>query len=139
MKIVKTEDCVVTFIETDENGWNNYTRYGEDSWTVQMGESDESVYDCEELEQLYQDYVKSQNGDKMKFCPFCGYIDNNFEDSLYPTATVWKESERGKYYGSRENLSDYNGEIWNYCCGQCDATLYGDSKEDVIQKWNERK
>lgn len=31
-----------------------YTRYGPDNWTVRMGESDESVYRCEELEAEFQ-------------------------------------------------------------------------------------
>ena len=37
-----------------------YTRYSADSWTVTMGESDEQVYDCADLEEAYQLWKSKQ-------------------------------------------------------------------------------
>ena len=40
-----------------------YTRYGADNWTVRMGESDETLYNCEEIETLYQEWLaKNESG-----------------------------------------------------------------------------
>ena len=61
----------------------------------------------------------------LKPCPFCGFTPNIAEDHdvLYPI--------------------DRTLEIWNLVCpstsGGCDASILGDSSEDVIKKWNTRK
>jgi len=60
MKIVNAEKSIVFYVETDEKELNRYTRHSSCSWTVIMGESDEPVYDCEDLEKLFQEWV-SQN------------------------------------------------------------------------------
>jgi len=57
MKITKVTKIVCFLIETDEESWNEYTRYGADNWTVTMGESDEQLYDCKEIENLYQEWL----------------------------------------------------------------------------------
>ncbi len=59
MKILSAEPIAGVSIETDEEEYNCYTRYGPDCWFVRMGESDETFYDCEELEELYQQYVNN--------------------------------------------------------------------------------
>jgi len=56
MKIVTTTTITAEIVETTEKEWPTYTRYGPDSWTNTMGESEEQVYDCEELEKAYQDF-----------------------------------------------------------------------------------
>jgi hypothetical protein len=38
-----------------------YTRYSADSWTVTMGDSEEQVYACEDLEEAYQLWKKNSN------------------------------------------------------------------------------
>jgi len=43
------------FVTTDEE---TYTRYSENSWSVVMGESEEQVYDCADIEKEYQEYIK---------------------------------------------------------------------------------
>lgn len=40
----------------DANG-DTYTRYSSMCWTVTMGESEEPVYNCEELEKAYQNHI----------------------------------------------------------------------------------
>jgi len=49
----------VYFVTTDEKDCCEYTRYSPEVWTVKMGDSDESLYDCQELEGLFQSYVKN--------------------------------------------------------------------------------
>lgn len=61
MKIKEVTKATIFYVETDEEGYYRYIRHGADSWTVTMGESDEPVYDCEELEKLFQDWL-SKNG-----------------------------------------------------------------------------
>lgn len=39
---------------------NIYTRHSSMCWTVVMGESEEPVYDCDELEEAYQKYISKQ-------------------------------------------------------------------------------
>ena len=54
MNIKSVTPQTVHFVETDGGDIYQYTRYGANSWTVRMGESDEQVYDCEELEAAFQ-------------------------------------------------------------------------------------
>ena len=55
--IIKKITKVVSFIvETNEQQYNIYTRHGADVWYLRMGESDEPVYNCEEIETAYQAY-----------------------------------------------------------------------------------
>lgn len=62
MQILEVRDVYAMAVETNENPWNQYTRYGHDAWFVSMGESQEPVYDCEEIERAYQEYIKKKYG-----------------------------------------------------------------------------
>lgn len=53
MRITETREIKAVGVTTDEA---EYTRYGADAWYVTVGESDEPVYDCKEIEILYQKY-----------------------------------------------------------------------------------
>jgi hypothetical protein len=44
-------------VETDNADFPRHTRYGPNSWTVTMGESEEPVYDCAELEAAFQAFT----------------------------------------------------------------------------------
>ena len=60
---------------------------------------------------------------QLKPCPFCGFTpDINDEDCIYPV--------------NREKT------LWNLVChehaGGCAASVYGDDRQDVINKWNTR-
>ena len=59
MKILDVRESKSYNVETDEPELYLYTRYGSDNWYVRMGESDEPVYDCEEIEALFQEYIKT--------------------------------------------------------------------------------
>lgn len=61
MKIVRVTKAIIFYIETDEKDYHRYIRHAANSWTVAMGESDEPVYDCEELEKMFQKWL-SENG-----------------------------------------------------------------------------
>ena len=57
MKITEVTKIVCFLIETDDEDNYMYTRYGADNWTARMGESDEPLYSCEEIETLYQEWL----------------------------------------------------------------------------------
>lgn len=47
-------------VEVDNTGeYGDYVRYAPDNWAIYMGESLESVYQCEEIEQAFQLYIKN--------------------------------------------------------------------------------
>lgn len=62
IKIEEIREFVSHTVETDEN---TYTRHSSQCWTIVMGESEEPVYDCNELEKAYQEYI-SNTGIKRK-------------------------------------------------------------------------
>ena len=57
MKILEVKEVTSFYVETDEDEYSQYIRYGHDCWMVRMGESDEPIYMCEEIEALYQEYI----------------------------------------------------------------------------------
>jgi len=57
MKITEVTKIVCFLIETDDEYNCMYTRYSADNWTVRIGESDEPLYDCKEIESLYQEWL----------------------------------------------------------------------------------
>jgi len=57
MKILNIKETKYTYIETDED---DYYRYGPNYWMIQIGESQEPVYFCEDLEAEYQNYIKER-------------------------------------------------------------------------------
>ena len=57
MKILNVKKVVCFSVKTDGEGWTQYTRYSAKSWTVTMGESEEQLYDYQEIEQLYQEWI----------------------------------------------------------------------------------
>jgi hypothetical protein len=61
MKILKVTPISGFIVETNEDEQFSYTRHGADCWYVKMGESDEPVYDCKEIEAKFQEYIKSEN------------------------------------------------------------------------------
>lgn len=59
MKVTAVLPVVVHLVTTDQKEFHTYTRFSSANWTQTMGESDEPVYDCQELEAAYQAFVKS--------------------------------------------------------------------------------
>lgn len=55
MYITDVSKETIYYVQTDEDLHYFYTRHGPNHWTVRMGESDELVYDCKELEQLFSE------------------------------------------------------------------------------------
>ena len=60
MKITEVTKVICFFIETDDEDNYMYNRYGVNNWTVRMGESDEPLYNCDEIEKLYQEWITKQ-------------------------------------------------------------------------------
>ena len=54
MKIIDFMKATVYFVETDESNYYFYTRYAADNWMKRIGESEEPVFDCKELERQFQ-------------------------------------------------------------------------------------
>ena len=76
-------------------------------------------------------------------CPFCGHsFHDDLSDSLYPSGTVWRETENGKTYHSWRDQIEGDSSCWkiicNECEGGCGVEMVGDTKEEVIAKWNRR-
>lgn len=61
MKIIDVDALESFIVTTDEEDQFQYARHGPDCWTVVMGQSEETVFDCKEIEALFQEYVKKHN------------------------------------------------------------------------------
>lgn len=77
-----------------------------------------------------------------KDCPFCGMECNLDNDTLYPNGVGWEIAEGGyRHYVSRNSVPP---EQWCYkvICnesyGGCGVEMSGDSREEVVEKWNKR-
>jgi len=64
---MKIEESKIHYITKDNN---SYTRHSPNNWTISMGESDEQVYDCTDLEQEFQ--KKNISNDDALVCNCCG-------------------------------------------------------------------
>jgi len=53
-----------TMVETDGEDYPTYVRYGPDNRKVVMGESEETLYDCEDIEKLYQEFINKSSKEK---------------------------------------------------------------------------
>ena len=86
---------------------------------------------------------------QLKPCPFCGMTsDTEWEDTLYPSGVGWRLLDRGdrglcKSYLGRDRVDIWEGTCYEINCattyGGCGVSISGDSKEEVIDKWNSRK
>lgn len=84
---------------------------------------------------------------KLLPCPFCGKILNvNDPDVLYPSGIYWRDDELlgiRSYHGNDERHYYRDGVCYAIHCpipsGGCGAELHGDSKSEVVEKWNTRK
>ena len=52
-KVTPTFVEIVEIIETDDDDYIQYIRFGHNNWLVRIGESLEPVYRCDELEEKY--------------------------------------------------------------------------------------
>lgn len=62
MNITKIREVTVHQVTTDEKDYREYARYGPESWMVRMGESEEQVYECGELEAEFQKFIALNKG-----------------------------------------------------------------------------
>lgn len=75
-------------------------------------------------------------------CPFCGRkVDEDLDDTLYPTGHGWLEEGGHRHYVSyREAPKDQW--CWQMLCpevgGGCGVEIHGDSRDEAIAKWNRR-
>ena len=79
-------------------------------------------------------------------CPFCDKAtDLDDCDTLYPNGVYWyPDGDYGKHYS--QSPTNHIGLAGNPCyklvcdvvSGGCGAEMHGDSKQEVIDKWNRR-
>ncbi len=62
MQIRGITEITAHLIMTDNPDYPYYTRYSPDNWKVTMGESEETVFDCQELEEAFQKYRSKHPG-----------------------------------------------------------------------------
>lgn len=86
--------------------------------------------------------------DTILSCPFCGHMPQDLRDFLHPTGQGWRDDPIGddgemmRHYMRYNDPRGTHGQCWELGCleheGGCGATMHGDSREDVIAKWNKR-
>ena len=57
MKIKEITEITSFYVETDEDLYNFYTRHSADCWFLRMGETDEPIFACEDIEEMFQQYL----------------------------------------------------------------------------------
>ena len=84
---------------------------------------------------------------KLKPCPFCGMQSHqDWDDTLHPSGSGWRELQFGetkiRHYMGRKDYHKWEGACYEIDCaetyGGCGVNITGDSKEEVINKWNRR-
>lgn len=81
---------------------------------------------------------------KLKPCPCCGLQSHqDWDDTMYPSGLGWIEHEDSfREYLGYDEREDWQGMCYRIICaetyGGCGVSITGDSKEDVIDKWNRR-
>lgn len=106
MKILETRPIAGHRVETDEPEYNQYIRYGADCWFVQMGESDEPVYDCKELERAYQEHTKPPNS-----CNYLGKAREMYEDKDDDHLRIDTTVRPDRVYGPPSGPHGYEEEV----------------------------
>ena len=80
-------------------------------------------------------------------CPFCGFVfpddPDYLMDIVYRTGTVWRKSKYGRTYHSlKDSPGHIDGYCWEVVCnesmGGCGVTMFADSQQETIDKWNTR-
>ena len=79
----------------------------------------------------------------MKDCPFCSKTpDLDEPETVHPSGIYWRLTEFGREYISRNAITRDCFPCWVFNCvesaGGCGAEISGDSKEEVLEKWNRR-
>ena len=85
---------------------------------------------------------------KILSCPYCGHTPIDEMDFLHPTGQGWRDDPIGddgkmmRHYMRYNDPRGVHGQCWELGCleheGGCGATMHGDSREDVVAKWNRR-
>jgi hypothetical protein len=58
MEIKEVTKAIIFYVKTDDEDCCRYIRYGANSWTVITSENEEPVYDCNLLEQMFQEWKR---------------------------------------------------------------------------------
>lgn len=58
MRIIRVSSHLYDEVESDDPEQFSYRRFGPDTWEKGYGSSWEEVYDCHELEEAYQAFIR---------------------------------------------------------------------------------
>lgn len=79
---------------------------------------------------------------ELKSCPFCGHVIYDIQDALHPTGRGWRVDDDIRHYLPAKESHRFHGEVWSLNCleneGGCGVEMNGDSREEVIEKWQRR-
>lgn len=83
--------------------------------------------------------------EQMLPCPFCGKeVDLENPDTLYPSGIYWRWDEdlKMRHYIRFKDKQIGDQPCWQLLCpetaGGCGVEIHGDTKEEVVAKWNKR-
>lgn len=79
----------------------------------------------------------------LKPCPFCGLQSHqDWDDTMHPSGVGWRDYPPFRHYLGADQRHRWQGKCYEINCatqyGGCGANISGDSKEEVIEKWNRR-
>lgn len=122
-RIERVTELKVNIVETNEY---YYTRYSADDWSIRRSGSDEPHYDCEEIEALFQLWLKENSGDKSRIkwdeTPIdpnedCNYTHiKGFTDSHFYYLVEWQGWKDDPSYVLYLFSSEWSGfNEWLYC------------------------
>ena len=73
---------------------------------------------------------------ELKNCPHCNSTMEDDGDTLYPSGS-WIDTPNGRVYGPSRTYPNQQYQNWcNTGYGGCGVTVYGDSIDHVVSKWN---
>lgn len=84
---------------------------------------------------------------KLKPCPFCGHVPQDWPDFLHLTGGGWRDDPLGdgtmfRHYMRADDPRGVQGKCWELNCltheGGCGANVTGDSRAEAIAAWNRR-
>jgi hypothetical protein len=78
-----------------------------------------------------------------KPCPFCGHkVDLEEPDTVHPSGLYYRVSDGIKHYVRFSDRKEGDSPCWVMNCGEiaggCGVEIHGDSKEEVLGKWDRR-
>ena len=81
---------------------------------------------------------------KLLPCPFCDHDMEmtDLKDALHPSGVYWRVDKGIRHYIRHPDRKPTDIPCWTFSCltheGGCGVTMNGDSRDEVINRWNRR-